>query len=304
MALKPADMESCDEKKRCLQGVNAGTAYTPGDECADGFTFNSATCDCDSDECLPCVGGGGTHDVQFCNWQWTDERGLTNVSLSSYGEPLISEPYNCGSTSCYFDVSQRQCDGTYANPTAKLAYCDGAGCADDGIQLTGPVASSCQAGNCDDVLCPQDEQTWNCELCECVSEYWAWVGTVVNTGAYFGPYTQVITLADWGSGGIIPLQLTAVGNSPTLFATSATGEATNVPDSSTTTAFNGTARSTRLAKSCFGGSGNIRIGEITPGGTVQSSRTFVNGLNCSDTEGMYIEGTGNWVQVDSAGNAV
>ena len=46
MALKPADMESCEPKKRCLQGVNAGVAYTPGDECSFGQTFSSELCDC------------------------------------------------------------------------------------------------------------------------------------------------------------------------------------------------------------------------------------------------------------------
>lgn len=303
MTLKPANMESCDPKQRCLSGANEGVAYTPGDECESGFVFDPATCECNSDTCALCA-GGIPGNVELCTYQWTDERGLTGVGLASYGEPLLSEPFDCGSTFCYYNVSQRNCDGTYGTPTSKLAYCNGAGCADDGIQLTGPEVESCSGITCDETLCPDENETFNCELCECVSEYWAWVGTVVNTGTFFGPYTQVITLADWGSGGIIPLQLTAGGNSPTLFAVSATGEATNEPDPSTTTAFNGTARSTRLAKICFGGSGNIRIGEITPGGTVQNSRTIVNGLNCSDSEGSYIEGTGSWVQVDANGNPV
>lgn len=60
MTLKPADMESCDEKQRCLQGVNTGTAYTPGDECADGYVFNAATCDCDLDGCPQCDDRGNT----------------------------------------------------------------------------------------------------------------------------------------------------------------------------------------------------------------------------------------------------
>ncbi len=49
MALKAVNMENCDKKQRCLSGPNAGLAYTPGDECEQGFTFNSETCDCEFD---------------------------------------------------------------------------------------------------------------------------------------------------------------------------------------------------------------------------------------------------------------
>lgn len=48
MTLKAPDMTSCEPKKRCVAGTNKGLAYTPGDECESGFTFDSATCDCKS----------------------------------------------------------------------------------------------------------------------------------------------------------------------------------------------------------------------------------------------------------------
>jgi hypothetical protein len=306
MALKPADMESCDPKKKCLQGVNAGTAYTPGDECESGFVFDPATCECNSDTCALCA-DGIPGNVELCNYRWTDERGLTNVELSSYGEPLLSEPFDCGSTFCYYNVSQRKCDGTYGAPTPKLAYCNGTGCADDGIQLTGPVVESCSGATCDEALCPDENETFNCELCECVSEYWAWVGTVVNTGPYHGPFTRTITVEDYQIGGTInPVRMVNKGDSPSMFATSVPFECENEPEfgSAGMTAFNATARSTRLAKSCFGGSGNLRLGRVNHDGIYADGWTMVNGLNCSDPEGSYIEGTGTWVQVDASGNPV
>lgn len=50
MSLKEVDMENCFKKERCLSGENIGLAYTPGDECEQGFVFNDETCDCESTE--------------------------------------------------------------------------------------------------------------------------------------------------------------------------------------------------------------------------------------------------------------
>lgn len=46
MALKPADMDKCDAKARCLSGPNKGTAYSINDPCDGGSEFNPFTCDC------------------------------------------------------------------------------------------------------------------------------------------------------------------------------------------------------------------------------------------------------------------
>ena len=39
-------MQNCNKKKKCLVGPNAGIAFTPGDECDEGETFDSVNCDC------------------------------------------------------------------------------------------------------------------------------------------------------------------------------------------------------------------------------------------------------------------
>ncbi len=174
MTLKTVDMENCNKKERCLSGPNAGLAYTPGDECAPNFAFNEATCDCDI-TCPQCELGNPA-DTEQCNYRWTDERGLTYVGITSYGEPLISGPYGCGSTYCYFDLFYRQCDGSYSTtPTPSIGYCSGSGCAADGVQLTGPTAD-CYGNTCSDVLCPAVNENFDCDTCDCVVDPCACTG--------------------------------------------------------------------------------------------------------------------------------
>lgn len=55
MAILPANMNDCAEKKRCLSGPNEGLAYDPNNTCDPNYSveFNPLTCDCE-DYLLPC----------------------------------------------------------------------------------------------------------------------------------------------------------------------------------------------------------------------------------------------------------
>ena len=46
MGLNPPDMSSCSQKKRCLDGPNAGQLYNAEDPCPSGTTFDKELCDC------------------------------------------------------------------------------------------------------------------------------------------------------------------------------------------------------------------------------------------------------------------
>ena len=46
MAVKPADMDDCSIKTRCVGGVNDGVAYDPQNPCFSGLTFDDSACDC------------------------------------------------------------------------------------------------------------------------------------------------------------------------------------------------------------------------------------------------------------------
>jgi len=185
MSLVAPNMEDCNKKERCLSGPNAGLAYTPGSECGPNESFNQETCDCDV--LCPTCDAGDPKDAELCSYTWTDERGRDFGISSSGGPPLISEPYSCGSTFCYFDLQARKCDGTYGTPTPNIGYCNGSGCADDGIQLTGPSPSSCINAGCDDALCPVANETFDCETCECVVDPCACTGDriVIYWKAYY-----------------------------------------------------------------------------------------------------------------------
>jgi len=64
MALKPADMQSCDKKKKCVGGPNNGLAYSPLDPCEQGV-FDEERCDCVSVVYNEC---------RLYKISWTEER--------------------------------------------------------------------------------------------------------------------------------------------------------------------------------------------------------------------------------------
>ena len=83
MALKPPDMTSCKEKRKCLNGVNEGLAYDPEDPCEHPAVFNALTCECD--------------DVDMTGqWQWTGticapgdcKSALTQIFTLNYGDEI------------------------------------------------------------------------------------------------------------------------------------------------------------------------------------------------------------------------
>jgi hypothetical protein len=52
----PPDMDDCKtKKKRCLKGGCVGQAYTEGEECISGSTFDPETCSCEENVCYQLI---------------------------------------------------------------------------------------------------------------------------------------------------------------------------------------------------------------------------------------------------------
>jgi len=50
-APNPADMTKCNQKSRCVGGVNDGLAYDAANPCDAGAIFNAVACDCEDSGC-------------------------------------------------------------------------------------------------------------------------------------------------------------------------------------------------------------------------------------------------------------
>lgn len=111
MALLPADMESCDKKKRCLGGVNSGAAYSLGDECPSGFSFSEESCNCEVST--------GSVDWYFYIDSRQDSDGLQccATSQTTQGSIVTTERYqNFGAKCTYvgmsrFGIAREFCSG-------------------------------------------------------------------------------------------------------------------------------------------------------------------------------------------------
>lgn len=107
MAIKPANMDECNEKEKCLYGPNAGLAYTPGDECDNTtfYTFNPDTCDCeaiaeywtvrlkqDSKYTYRGIGSGfvDCRNVDIVAANTSPARGYSNVPIALLGDFTVS----------------------------------------------------------------------------------------------------------------------------------------------------------------------------------------------------------------------
>ena len=96
MALLPADMESCDEKKRCLGGINDGTAYSPGDECPSGYIFSEASCDCEAST------GSVAWYFYTDSRQDSDGQECCGISQTTRGDIITTERYLSFGAKCAF----------------------------------------------------------------------------------------------------------------------------------------------------------------------------------------------------------
>jgi len=118
MSCPTADMEKCDKKCRCLVGDCIGIAYSCDDPCPTGYTFNSATCNCDGcpqcdEEPLPTCPSGQAWDCETCQceglilWQfdgtYTDSFGGTGIISSQFELTSSGYAFVVGDDSLYWD---------------------------------------------------------------------------------------------------------------------------------------------------------------------------------------------------------
>lgn len=84
MTLAPPDMDDCTPKLRCTSGANAGLAYTPGNECPDGYSWNESLCDCEETWTTMLYRVLGTlTNLRFCclaTWRPGDQEGCNGCS--------------------------------------------------------------------------------------------------------------------------------------------------------------------------------------------------------------------------------
>jgi hypothetical protein len=112
MAIKPADMESCSPKCKCLNGPNIGEAYECDDPCQDDQEFDFVNCECNS--VYPTVAG---------TWTWTgtitDIIEPTCLEVSGPGYAIYQEPDANINTQCAEGASS--CSGSFSIHTSAPA---------------------------------------------------------------------------------------------------------------------------------------------------------------------------------------
>lgn len=100
MALKAADMTSCKDKRKCLNGPNKGLAYDPTDPCAYGSVFNSTTCNCDV--------VFGCSSTRSANVYWK----VSYATFASGCNPTTTLCFNFGDTPYSLNVTDLAIGGT------------------------------------------------------------------------------------------------------------------------------------------------------------------------------------------------
>ena len=159
MALNPPDMESCNEKARCLGGTNDGVAYDKDSPCPQGWTFDKESCDCIS----PCYGGvPGTVRItrNLTTWSW--ESCLANVCYvdcpNDYWRPCVTNTtvtnHHLNSANCIVLTAQEpndHCDDAPPCDYGRFIFLYNCSCPDPaccGVQPFTFIDAGSQCGAC------------------------------------------------------------------------------------------------------------------------------------------------------------
>lgn len=294
MALKPADMQSCDKKKKCVGGPNNGLAYTPGDECPAGlWEFNEATCECDSTD--PCV-------INSCPDDEYVKVGSCYLSSNPYNLMQINHRPNCDSTSGQLVTSSGVFSHTQTLYTQNRWYFRVYYISEASV-IAGSTATDFKqyiisdpniypVTNCV-VITPRTNETCLCTCSDETGPYVRFVGMYSVDGGAFVPYTS-----PWYFTGDGSRLSVAAGEGTSCINPPASYNFCGDPQFDVAGDWNTSATSERGPSSCTGTGGSIVINQWY-GSSPIARATIYGGMDCAAPTGTQAVVDGAWESTDT-----